>query len=124
MVRSSISSSINSAVFVGYKMRGMKGVMATVFGTVIPSFVVILVIAMFFSNIRDNEAVTRVFKGLRPAVVALIVVSYVQMLQKKKFLWHFTLISILAAMSVFLLKISPIIVILIAAIGGIMCNKK
>jgi len=114
---------INSAVFVGYKMRGMKGVLASVFGTVIPSFTVILVIAMFFSNIRDNEVIARIFKGLRPAVVALIAVSFVQILQKKKFIWHFTLISFLSAAAVFLLKISPIMVILIAATGGIVINR-
>ena len=119
---------INSAVFVGYKMRGMKGVLASVLGTVIPSFVIILAIAMFFPGIRDNETVTRIFKGLRPAVAALIAVPVVQMLKQKKFAWHFTLIAALAATSVFLLKISPVIVILIAATGGIVYrlirNKK
>ena len=110
---------INSAVFVGYKMRGMKGVLASVLGTVIPSFVIILVVAMFFSNIRDNEVVTKIFKGLRPAVAALIAVPVVQMLEKKKFAWHYTLITALAASAVFLLKISPVIVILMAATGGI-----
>ena len=115
---------INSAVFVGFKMRGIKGVLASVFGTVIPSFTIILVIAMFFSDIRDNEVVARIFKGLRPAVVAMIAVSFLQMLKKKGFAWHFTLISLLAAAAVFLLKISPIIIILIAATGGIMLNRK
>ena len=115
---------INSAVFVGYKMRGWRGVLASVFGTVIPSFFAILFIAMFFSNIRDNEVIARIFKGMRPAVVALIAVSFIRMLQKKNFAWQFTLISALAAATVFLLKISPIIVILVAATGGIIFNKR
>jgi len=110
---------INSAVFVGYKMRGMKGALASVFGTVLPSFVVILFIAMYFADIRDNEVIARIFKGLRPAVVALIAVSFVRMLQKKKFAWEIVLISTLAALAVFILKISPVIVILIAGAGGI-----
>ena len=113
---------INSAVFVGYKMCGMKGVLAAVSGVVIPSFAVILLIALFFPAIRDNEVIARIFKGLRPAVVALIAVSFVRMLQKKNFAWQVTLISVIAALLVAFLKISPIIVILIAAIGGIVCN--
>ena len=110
---------INSAVFVGYKLCGMKGVLASVTGVVIPSFTVILLIAMFFSGIRDNEVITRIFKGLRPAVVALIAVSFVRMLQKKNFAWQVTLISATAAFLVAFLKISPVIVIFIAGIGGI-----
>ena len=110
---------INSAVFVGYKMRGMKGVLASVLGTVVPSFVIILTVAVFFSSIRDNETVTRIFKGLRPAVAALIAVPVIQMLEKEKFAWHYTFITALAASAVFLLKISPVIVILTAAAGGI-----
>jgi chromate transporter len=110
---------INSAVFVGYKMRGMRGVLTSVLGTVLPSFVVILVIAMFFTNIREQEVVTRIFKGLRPAVVALIAVPVVRMLEKKKFEWSVVLIAALAAVAIAWLKISPILVMLVAGIGGI-----
>ena len=110
---------INSAVFVGYKMRGMRGALVAVSGVVIPSFAVILLIAMFFPSVRDNEAIARIFSGLRPAVVALIAVSFVRMLQKKNFVWPVTLIAAMAALLVSFLKISPVIVILIAGIGGI-----
>jgi len=110
---------INTAVFVGYKMRGWKGVLASLSGVIIPSFTVILLIAMFFPSIRENEVIERIFKGLRPAVVALIAVSFVRILQKKNFAWSVVLISAIAALVVSLLKISPIIVILVASIGGI-----
>jgi chromate transporter len=86
---------------------------------VIPSFVVILVIAMFFTNFREQEMVTRIFKGLRPAVVALIVVPGIRMLEKKKFEWSVVLIAALAAVAIAWLKISPILVMLVAGIGGI-----
>jgi chromate transporter len=110
---------INTAVFVGYKMRGMKGMLAAVSGVVIPAFTIILLIATFFPGIRDNEVIARIFKGLRPAVVALIAVSFVRMLQKKNFAWKVTLIAAISAFVVSFLKISPIIVILIAGVGGI-----
>ena len=66
--------SINSAVFVGYKTLGLGGMITAVLGTVIPSFVVILLVAMFFTDIRENPTVERIFRGIRPAVVSLIVV--------------------------------------------------
>lgn len=111
--------SVNSAVFVGYKMRGLKGVLMTVLGTVLPSFAVILIIAMFFSDIRDNEVVERIFSGLRPAVVALIAVPVVNMLRQKNFEWNITLVAAIAAVAVSWLKISPVLVIIVAGIGGI-----
>lgn len=110
---------VNAAVFVGYKLRGLKGVLTSVLGSVIPSFVVILCLAIFFPNIRDNEVVARVFSGLRPAVVALIAVPVVNMLGRKRFAWRVTAVAILAAVAVAWLKISPIIVIIVAGIGGL-----
>lgn len=111
--------SINSAVFVGYRLRGMAGVLAATLGTVIPSFVVILVIAMFFSNMEDNRVIERIFGGLRPAVVALIAVPVVNMLKNKGFAWNVVLIAVAAAVAVAGFGISPVPVIIVAGMGGI-----
>ena len=64
---------INTAVFVGYKHKGVAGAVAAALGTIIPSFVIILLIAIFFTSIRENRFIDAAFKGMRPAVVALIV---------------------------------------------------
>ena len=69
--------SLNTAVFVGYKCRGYKGALAAIMGVVIPSFVIILAVAMFFHTMRDNRWVDAAFRGMRPAVVALIVAPIV-----------------------------------------------
>ena len=45
---------LNTAVFVGYKLRGYRGAIMAVLGVVVPSFMIILVVAMFFADIRDN----------------------------------------------------------------------
>jgi len=76
---------INTAVFVGYKMKGFKGLITAVSGVIIPSFVTILLIAMFFGDIKENAIVERIFCGIRPAVVALIAVPVVNMLKKEGF---------------------------------------
>ena len=59
---------VNTAVFVGYKVRGLRGAAAALLGTVTPSFVIILAIAIFFAGIRQNPVVDAAFKGMRPAV--------------------------------------------------------
>ena len=63
---------VNIAIFVGYRLRGVKGSLVTSLGSILPSFLMILAIALFFSAYKDNPYVEKVFKGIRPAVVALI----------------------------------------------------
>ena len=63
---------VNSAVFIGWRVGGWRGVCGAVLGAVLPSFVIILAIAMVFSEWKELPAVEAAFKGIRPAVVALI----------------------------------------------------
>lgn len=70
---------VNSAIFIGWKIYGWRGVVATVLGAVLPSFLIILLIAMVFRDIHEYPMVEAVFKGVRPAVVALIAATVVRM---------------------------------------------
>lgn len=63
---------VNVSIFTGYKIRGVKGSIAATLGSVLPSFLIILAIALMFSNFRDNAIVMRIFSGIRPVVVSLI----------------------------------------------------
>lgn len=63
---------VNSAIFIGWRVGGWRGVCGAVLGAVLPSFVIILMIAMIFSEWKELPAVEAAFKGIRPAVVALI----------------------------------------------------
>lgn len=73
---------INSAIFLGHRLYGWKGVVACVLGAALPSIVIILLIAMFFTNIRENATVEAVFRGIRPAVVGLIVAAVIRLVRK------------------------------------------
>ena len=73
---------VNSAVFIGHRLAGWKGVLACVLGAVLPSFCILLLIAMFFRDIKDNPFVESVFRGVRPAVVALIVATVIRLARK------------------------------------------
>lgn len=70
---------VNSAIFIGWRIGGWKGVAGAVLGAVLPSFLIILAIAMVFREWKEQPAVEAVFKGIRPAVVALIAAPLVKM---------------------------------------------
>jgi len=109
---------INIAIFIGYKLNKVRGAIATAAGTALPSFLIILIIAMFFHQFEDNKVVAAMFKGIRPAVVALIAVPTFN-LAKRAELNKFTLwIPIVSALAICLLGVSPIWIIIIAGIGG------
>ena len=70
---------VNSAIFIGWRIGGWRGVAGAVLGAVLPSFVIILLIAMVFSEWKELPAVEAAFKGIRPAVVALIAAPLVKL---------------------------------------------
>lgn len=73
---------VNSAIFIGHRLAGGKGVLACVLGAVLPSIIIILLIAMFFRDIKDNPTIEAIFKGVRPAVVALIAATVIRLATK------------------------------------------
>jgi len=109
---------INISIFVGYKMRRTKGALSTAVGTALPSFLIILAIAIFFSQFKDNPVIAAMFRGIRPAVVALIAVPTFNMARSAHICWANCWIPIISALAIWLLGVSPIYIILIAGIGG------
>ncbi|MEG2365421.1 MAG: chromate transporter [Alistipes sp.] len=109
--------SLNTSVFVGYRMHGYAGAVASILGVVIPSFTIILVVALFFAGIRDNAVVDAAFKGMRPAVVALILVPVVTLARGM----HGTMLVVIAAsaLAIWGLGWSPIYLLAGGAAGGI-----
>ena len=107
---------LNTAVFVGYKMQRYAGALAAVMGVVVPSFTIILIIAMFFSDIRDNQWVDAAFRGMRPAVVALIVAPVIGLARGM----HAALIAVAAAVAaaVWYGGFSPVWLLLAGAAAG------
>lgn len=114
--------SINSSVYVGYKLRGTLGAMVAAIGTALPSFVIILLLAIVFTDVQDHPTIEKIFKGIRPAVVALIVAPLVRLSQKTGITYKTVIIPIAAALLVWKLGISPIYIIIAAATGGLLFN--
>ena len=103
---------VNMAIFSGYKIRGLKGSIAATVGSVLPSFFIILAIAMAFTNFQDNPIVIRIFSGIRPVVVALIASPMISMARKSNKSLSAWLISVISLVLVAFLDISPIYIII------------
>ena len=103
---------VNSAIFIGWRIGGWKGVCGAVLGAVLPSFLIILTIAILFREWKELPAVEAVFKGVRPAVVALIAAPLFKLAKSAKISWITAIIPIAAALLIWLLHVNPVWVIL------------
>ena len=108
---------LNTAVFVGYRIAGIWGALSSLLGIVIPSFTIILLVAIFFADIRDNKIVDSAFKAMRPAVVALIVAPIVG-LSKGLNPW-LLVVAAVTAVAIWWFGFSPIYVLVVAAVAGL-----
>ena len=114
---------VNISILIGNKLRGLKGCLMATLGTILPSFLIILAIAIWFVQTYDNPVVERIFKGIRPAVVALIVSPVFSTAKTARINIKTVIIPIIVALSIWLGGISPIWFVLLGAIGGILyCN--
>ena len=102
---------VNSAIFIGWRIGGWRGVAGAVLGAVLPSFLIILAIAMVFSEWKELPAVEAAFKGIRPAVVALIAAPLFKLAKSAKIGWLTALIPITAALLIWQLHINPVWII-------------
>ena len=114
---------INIATFIGYKLNKTRGAIATTIGTALPSFLIILLIAIFFHQFEDNKVVAAMFRGIRPAVVALIAVPTFNLAKRAQLNIWTVWIPIVSALAIWMLGVSPIWVIIAAGVGGFMWGK-
>lgn len=114
---------VNMAIAVGYKMRGIPGAIVATLGTILPSFLIILSIAIFLTpeTIQQNHVLSSIFKGIRPAVVALILSPVFTTAKSAKISWKNCWIPISIAFLIWSglpLVSSPILYIIIGVIVG------
>ena len=114
---------VNMAIAVGYKMRGIPGAIVATLGTILPSFLIILSIAIFLTpeTIQQNHVLSSLFKGIRPAVVALILSPVFTTAKSAKISWKNCWIPISIAFLIWSglpLVSSPILYIIIGVIVG------
>lgn len=114
---------VNISVAVGDNLRGVKGSIVSALGTILPSFIIILIIAIFLTPdaIKNNEVISSIFMGIRPAVVALIVAPVLTTAKAAKINAKTVIIPIAVALLIYS-KIpfisNPIVFIILGGIGG------
>lgn len=114
---------INVAILVGYRLKGVWGAFLAACGAAFASFVIILVLALFFHKFADNPTVMRIFKGVRPAVVALIIVPVFNLSAAAGVNFKTGWICGAVVLAVWLLGVSPVYPVLLGVLGGILYSK-
>lgn len=114
---------VNIATAIGDRMRGFKGSVTASLGTILPSFLMILAIAIFLTPevIKNNRVISSIFMGIRPAVVALIVAPVLNSAKAARLTLKTAWIPILVALLISLdlgLVSNPILYIILGATGG------
>ena len=115
--------SVNISVAVGDKLRGLKGSVVSAAGTIAPSFLIILLIAMFLTPdlITNNPVISAIFKGIRPVVVALIVAPVITSARSAGINWKTVWIPIVVALLIWSklpVVSNPILFIVLGGLGG------
>jgi len=127
---------INSATYVGYTsmtnagfghVAGIMGSFTATFAVVLPSFILMLVISKFLMKYKNHPSIENVFKGLRPAVVGLLIAAALCLMNKENFSspsecpWQFYLsigIFLFAFTAQKVYKMNPILIIVLCAVAG------
>ena len=114
---------VNISVAVGDRLRGTKGSVCAALGTILPSFMIILAIAIFLTPevIKSNETVSSIFKGIRPAVVALIVAPVISSARSARIGWKTVAIPVVVALTIWSglpVVSNPILWIVLGGVGG------
>ena len=111
------------SIFIGYKLKRFPGALALALGTILPSFLIILSIALFFHQFKEYETVEKIFKGIRPAVVALIAAPTFSMAKSAKINKYNVWIPVVSALLIWLMGVSPVYIIALAGLGGFIYGK-
>ena len=109
---------VNVSTFIGYKLKGVSGAVAATAGMVAPSVVIIIAIANAVSFYMKNEYVAHAFAGIRIVVIALIFDVVLGMWKKGVGSWFQGIIFCLSLLALAWLSVSPVTVVLAAAVIG------
>ena len=113
---------VNTATFVGTKIKGIPGAIFATLGVIAPSIVIVGIIAAFISNFQDLEVVQWAFAGIRAAVVALILSSIIKLAKKSVVDIATLILFIIITLLSFFTDLSPVIFVIASGICGLVIN--
>ncbi|WP_207648631.1 chromate transporter [Clostridium sp. N3C] len=112
--------SINSATYIGYKTAGVLGSTMATLGTVLPSFIIMLIICKFFLKFKGNEYLESALSGLRPVVIGLIAAAAISLIGESFIDYKSIIIFAVVFIATFKFKVDPIIMIVVSGIAGVL----
>ena len=115
---------VNTSVFVGFKLYGIPGALSALLGTVLPSMIVITILAIFYQQVQNIQSIELFFKGVRPAIVALIFMAAVKLSKNLESTRFNILLGSAAFIGIVFLEIHPILTIIAAATIGLLREKR
>ncbi|QTL99679.1 chromate transporter [Iocasia frigidifontis] len=115
---------INTATMIGYRQKGVLGALAATAGMVFPSLLIITIIAAFFQRFQEYQLVQNAFEGIQIAVIALILDIVLKMWKRSVKDYFGILVFVLGFLMLAFFRLSPVVVILSSALGGIIVQIK
>lgn len=113
---------INFSIFIGYRLKKIPGALICTLATAIPSIVTILLIAIYFEPVKDNPHIEAVFKGIRPAVIALLLMPAINILRKSELEPATFILPAISVILIVVAGISPAWLIAATAVLGL-CRR-
>ena len=110
---------VNTSIFIGYRIGGLLGAIIGLLGVILPSFFIILCIAVFFIKFRDYYYVDLVFKGISAAVPMLILIAVVSLSKSLKINYVNLIIILVTIASITFFNVHPVLVILLSGLYGV-----
>ena len=114
---------VNTATFIGYNLRGIPGAIFATLGVVFPSLIIIVIIASVLNNIMELAIIQSAFTGIRLAVIALIIDTIIKLWKSSISNWIGVIIAVIAFILSAFIGISPIYIIISAALVGFISKK-
>nr|WP_315121793.1 chromate transporter [uncultured Porphyromonas sp.] len=109
---------VDMASHIGHKLGGVRMAMLAALGNVLPSFIIILILATLFQQFKEIQLVEYAFRAIRPVVVALIAAPVFSMARSASLTRYTLWIPLVSASLIYFLGVSPVYIILIAALAG------
>lgn len=110
---------INSAVFTGYQVAGVPGVLVSIVGCILSPVIVILLIATNYEKFRAIPSADQVFAGIRPAVVGLMFAAVFSLVKRNPLRWTWYILSGISLVLIAFFKVDPVFVIAGSALSGV-----
>lgn len=110
---------INSATFVGYKVGGIIGSAIATIGVVTTSFILVSIISKVLNKFKESIVVRSMLAGMRPILIALIIYAFIDLAKESYVDFKSIIITIIIGIILLSKKVHPILVIVIAAILGL-----